>query len=63
MGNKTVSNSLLDPKLLQSAVIESFRKLSFKQQLKNPVMFVNDKHHRIFQLLFEGKFAERLDNG
>ena len=40
MGNKTVSNSLLDPKLLQSAVIESFRKLSFKQQLKNPVMFV-----------------------
>ncbi|MEI7867027.1 MAG: potassium-transporting ATPase subunit KdpB [Candidatus Methylumidiphilus sp.] len=40
MGNKTVSNSLLDPKLLQSAVIDSFRKLSFKQQFKNPVMFV-----------------------
>ncbi len=40
MGNMNVSNSMLDRKLLQAAVIESFRKLAPKQQWKNPVMFV-----------------------
>jgi K+-transporting ATPase ATPase B chain len=40
MGNMAVSNSVLDRKLLQAAVIESFRKLAPKQQWKNPVMFV-----------------------
>jgi K+-transporting ATPase ATPase B chain len=40
MSNKTVSLSLFDTSILQEALIESFRKLTPRQQWKNPVMFV-----------------------
>jgi K+-transporting ATPase ATPase B chain len=40
MSKKPISTSLFDPKILQEALIDSFRKLTPKQQWKNPVMFV-----------------------
>jgi K+-transporting ATPase ATPase B chain len=40
MTNKPVSTSLFDPEILQQAAIDSFLKLTPKQQWKNPVMFV-----------------------
>lgn len=36
----TKSHSLFEPKLIRSAIIEAFRKLSPRHQLRNPVMFV-----------------------
>ncbi len=40
MTTKPISSSLFDPDILQQAALESFRKLTPKQQWKNPVMFV-----------------------
>lgn len=40
MSKKTVSKSLINPKILQEALVDSFRKLTPRQQWKNPVMFV-----------------------
>jgi K+-transporting ATPase ATPase B chain len=40
MSNKKFSQSLFDPGMLREAAIESFRKLTPRQQWKNPVMFV-----------------------
>jgi K+-transporting ATPase ATPase B chain len=40
MSNKKVSQSLFDADILQEAAVESFRKLTPRQQWKNPVMFV-----------------------
>jgi K+-transporting ATPase ATPase B chain len=40
MSEKKVSLSLFDAGLLQQAAVESFRKLTPRQQWKNPVMFV-----------------------
>jgi len=40
MSKKKLSQSLFDAAILQEAAVESFRKLSPKQQWKNPVMFV-----------------------
>jgi len=40
MSHTKVSQSLLDPGLLKVAMVESFRKLTPRQQWKNPVMFV-----------------------
>jgi len=38
--SKKTSQSLFDPDILKAAVVESFRKLTPRQQWKNPVMFV-----------------------
>jgi K+-transporting ATPase ATPase B chain len=40
MNQKTTSLSLFDPEIVGDAFIEAFRKLSPRQQWKNPVMFV-----------------------
>jgi len=40
MRKKKVSISLLDPQILQEALLDAFRKLTPRQQAKNPVMFV-----------------------
>jgi K+-transporting ATPase ATPase B chain len=40
MSKKSKPTSLIDPRLLQQAAIEAFRKLTPRQQWKNPVMFV-----------------------
>jgi len=40
MSNEKVSRPLFDPGMLREAAIESFRKLTPRQQWKNPVMFV-----------------------
>ncbi|MDD5580308.1 MAG: potassium-transporting ATPase subunit KdpB [Methylobacter sp.] len=40
MSNKSVSTSLMSPQIFQEAVLDSFRKLTPRQQWKNPVMFV-----------------------
>jgi potassium-transporting ATPase ATP-binding subunit len=40
MTTKPVSTSLMDPQILQHACIDAFRKLTPRQQWKNPVMFV-----------------------
>ncbi|MGJ0427822.1 potassium-transporting ATPase subunit KdpB [Methylobacter sp.] len=37
---KKTSTSLMEPQILQQALIEAFRKLTPRQQWKNPVMFV-----------------------
>src|SRR3989449_11235177 len=34
------ARSLFDPKILRQAVIDSFRKLTVRRQVRNPVMFV-----------------------
>jgi K+-transporting ATPase ATPase B chain len=40
MENKLKARPLFDPPILQRAVIDAFRKLAPRQQLKNPVIFV-----------------------
>ncbi|TAN52483.1 MAG: K(+)-transporting ATPase subunit B, partial [Methylococcaceae bacterium] len=40
MSQKPVSTSLINPQILQAALLDSFRKLTPRQQWKNPVMFV-----------------------
>ncbi|MDD5037317.1 MAG: potassium-transporting ATPase subunit KdpB [Methylococcaceae bacterium] len=40
MSKKSVSTSLINPQILQEALVDSFRKLTPRQQWKNPVMFV-----------------------
>ncbi|MBS1213879.1 MAG: potassium-transporting ATPase subunit, partial [Proteobacteria bacterium] len=40
MSKKSVSTSLINPQILQEAMVDSFRKLTPRQQWKNPVMFV-----------------------
>ncbi len=40
MSKKPVSTVLINPQILQEALVDSFRKLTPKQQWKNPVMFV-----------------------
>lgn len=40
MTTQTKSHSLFEPKLIRPAIIEAFRKLSPRHQLRNPVMFV-----------------------
>lgn len=40
MSKKSVSTSLINAQILQEAVVNSFRKLTPRQQWKNPVMFV-----------------------
>jgi potassium-transporting ATPase ATP-binding subunit len=40
MTTKSVSTSLMDPQILQQALIDAFCKLTPRQQWKNPVMFV-----------------------
>jgi K+-transporting ATPase ATPase B chain len=40
MAKKPVSTSLFDSQILQEALVDSFRKLTPRQQWKNPVMFV-----------------------
>jgi K+-transporting ATPase ATPase B chain len=40
MSKKPISTSLFDSKILLEALLDSFRKLTPKQQWKNPVMFV-----------------------
>ncbi len=40
MTSKSVPTSLLDPAILQQAVLDAFAKLTPRQQWKNPVMFV-----------------------
>jgi K+-transporting ATPase ATPase B chain len=40
MSKKTVSTSLINPQILQEALLDAFRKLTPRQQWKNPVMFV-----------------------
>jgi K+-transporting ATPase ATPase B chain len=40
MNGKSVSTALINPQIFQEAVIDSFRKLTPRQQWKNPVMFV-----------------------
>ena len=40
MSQKSVSTSLFDRDILGAALVDSFRKLTPRQQWKNPVMFV-----------------------
>jgi K+-transporting ATPase ATPase B chain len=40
MSKKTVSTSLVNPRILQEALFDAFRKLTPRRQWKNPVMFV-----------------------
>ena len=40
MSKQPKSTSLISPEILQEAIIESFRKLTPRQQWQNPVMFV-----------------------
>src|SRR5512139_2269450 len=40
MSKKTVSTSLFERQIIQDALLDAFRKLTPRQQIKNPVMFV-----------------------